>query len=188
VRHGETEWNSLRKIQGREDIPLNTTGVKQIKETANYLKNFNWEVIISSPLLRAKNSAEIITKKIGKIEIIEEFDFIEKDYGKASGMTTDETKVYFPNGIWPGVELFEKIQNRTVNALTKYVQKYDGNNIIIVSHGAAINSILSYLSGSEIGTGKSNLKNACMTLLKKIDSDIKIVYFNKIADDLINIV
>jgi uncharacterized phosphatase len=64
VRHGETNWNKLNKYQGRADIPLNETGINQIKETAEYLKKFIWEEIITSPLLRAKQSAEIIAEEI----------------------------------------------------------------------------------------------------------------------------
>ena len=184
LRHGETDWNSLGKLQGRENIPLNDAGIEQINEAAKYLKNFNWSIIISSPLSRAKVSAEIISKEIGNIKICEEMDFIERDYGKASGMTPDERKSAFPDGIWTGVEPPEILQKRIINALMKYIKEYDGENIIIVSHGAAINSILAYFSGNEIGTGKTTLKNACITLLQKMNDEIKIVFYNKTAIEL----
>ena len=184
LRHGETDWNSLGKLQGREDIPLNIAGIEQISEVAKYLKKFNWRIIITSPLSRAKLSAEIVSKEIGNIKIHEEINFIERDYGKASGMTADERKLAFPDGIWIGVEPYEKLQNRTINALLKYIKEYDGNNILIVSHGAAINSILAYLSKNEIGTGKTILNNARITLLQKND-EIKIIYYNKTANELL---
>jgi len=164
LRHGETDWNSVGKLQGREDIPLNNAGIEQVKEAAKYLKNFNWSIIITSPLSRAKMSAEIITKEIGNIMIHEETDFVERDYGKASGMTPDERKLAFPDGIWPpGAESFEKLQDRIIRVLIKYIEKHDGEDIIIVSHGAAICSVLAYFSNNEIGTGKTILKNACIT-------------------------
>ena len=185
LRHGETDWNSLGKLQGREDIPLNIAGIEQINEAANYLKNFNWGIIITSPLSRAKISSEIISKEIGNIAIREEMDFIERDYGKASGMTADERKLAFPDGIWTGVEPYEKLQNRTINALFKYIKEYDGNNILIVSHGAAINSVLAYFSKNEIGTGKTILQNACLTLLQKLNDEIMVLYYNKTANELL---
>jgi uncharacterized phosphatase len=84
-----------------------------------------------------------------------------------------------------GEEPSEKLQNRTTNALMKYIKEYDGNNILIVSHGAAINSILAYLSKNEIGTGKTILNNACLTLLQKMNDEIKIIYYNKTANELL---
>jgi len=186
LRHGETDWNNAGKLQGREDIPLNAKGIGQIKEAAEYLKKFNWKIIITSPLLRAKMSAEIIAKEIDNIEIYEEKDFIEKDYGKASGMTLEERELHFPDGNFTGVEPFEKLQKRTVHALLKYTKEFNGNDILIVSHGAAINSILAYLTSNEIGTAKTPLKNACMSLLEKIDNKINILYFNKTAGELMD--
>jgi len=185
IRHGETDWNNLKIIQGREDIPLNNAGIDQIKETIEYLKNINWKIIISSPLSRAKKSAEIIKDSIGNIDIIEEFDFIERNYGKISGKTIEETKKIFPDGIWTGIESNEMLQDRAINALKKYINKYNGENIIIVSHGGTINSILSHLSKNEIGTGKTTLKNACITLLEKIQDNINIVFYDKIASELV---
>jgi uncharacterized phosphatase len=184
LRHGETDWNSLGKVQGRDDIPLNIAGIEQVNEAAKYLKKFNWNIIITSPLSRAKMSAEIISKEVGNIKILEEIDFIERDYGAASGLTLDEIKLSFPDGKWIETEPYEKLQSRTVNALIKYTKEYDGNDIIIVSHGGTINSILKYLSENEIGTGKTFLKNACITLLEKTDDKIKIIYYNKTANEL----
>ena len=184
VRHGETEWNNLGKLQGREDIPLNMVGINQIKDTVNYLKDFRWDIIITSPLLRAKESAEIIAKEIINVKIVEDDDFKERDYGKASGMTSEERKLHFPDGIWTGVESSEQLRNRTVKALLKYINEYKGKNIIIVSHGAAINSILTHFSKDEIGTGKTTLKNACMTLIEVIDNELKIIFYNKTVEEM----
>ena len=169
----------MAKLQGREDIPLNAAGVAQIKDTVNFFRKINWKVIVTSPLLRARSSAEIVAQEIGNIEIIEETDFVERDYGEASGMTPGERKIHFPDGKLTGEEPYEILQKRTVNALFKYIKKYEGNNIIIVSHGAAINSILAYLTNNEIGSGKTKLNNACISLLEKTDGKIDILFYNQ---------
>ena len=186
IRHGETDWNNIGKLQGREDIPLNKNGIEQINNVVKYLKYNNWKIIISSPLSRAKMSAKIISKEIGNIKIYEENDFIERDYGKVSGMTIEERKANFPNGNCEGIEPMETLKNRTVTAIMKYLKKYENNDIIIVSHGAVINSILAYLSENEIGSGKTVLKNACITLLEKTIDQIKIIFYNKTANELKN--
>ncbi|MDR0502544.1 MAG: histidine phosphatase family protein [Treponema sp.] len=184
-RHGETDWNNIGKLQGREDVPLNDQGIRQVKEAVKYLKNTDWKAIIASPLLRAKVSAEIISKETGNVKIYEEPDFTEKDYGQASGMTPDERRKNFPDGKWAGEEPQEKLQERTLNALSRYIKEYDGYNILIVSHGGVINSILAHLTGNETGTGENKLRNACITLLEKTADKIKIIFYNKTADELV---
>ena len=185
IRHGETNWNNEKRIQGREDIPLNETGIEQINESTKYLKRFTWKAIITSPLARAKMSAQIISKEIKLSDIYEEFDFIERDYGKASGKTVEEAKILFPDGIWIGSESSESLKNRTVNALYKYIKMFDGDDIIIVSHGGAINSILSFLNFNEVEIGKTTLRNGSLTLLEKKLDKLEIFFFNKMGGELI---
>jgi uncharacterized phosphatase len=184
IRHGETDWNKQGKLQGREDISLNGEGIKQIEETIKYLKKYKWDEIVTSPLLRARQSAEIIAKNIGINEIHEEKDLIERDYGEASGMTAEERKTAFPDGKYEGIEEFEKLQQRIVGTIIKYREKYHGKNMLIISHGAAINSLLSFLSNNEAGTGKTALKNACITLLEYDEDKMEIIFYNKEATQL----
>ena len=184
IRHGETDWNSLGKFQGREDIPLNRAGIEQIQKAANYLRKSEWNEIISSPLLRAKMSAEIICKEIGLRNIHEEIDFIERDLGKVSGMTKEEAEINFPNGNYEGMEPLEKLQERTTNALLKWTKELNEKNIIIMTHGLAINSILTSLSGDKIEMGKAIPKNACMSLLEKQGDTITIVFYNKQENEI----
>jgi len=183
IRHGETDWNSLGKFQGREDIPLNKTGIEQVQKTVNYLKKSNWDEIISSPLARAKMSAEIIRKELRLKKIHEEIDFMERDLGKISGMTMEEAKRNFPDGNYEGIEPLEKLQDRLINALTKWTNEFNEKNIIIMTHGATINAILTILSGNKIEMGKAIPKNAYMTLLEKQGDTINIVFYNKEASE-----
>ena len=62
VRHGETDWNILKKLTGQTDIPLNLNGIKQAKEVREKLKNIKFDYVFSSPLKRAYETAKIITK------------------------------------------------------------------------------------------------------------------------------
>lgn len=65
VRHGETEWNRLRKIQGQTDIPLNETGKQQAALAADRLVHETWDGIYASDLARARQTAEIISDRLG---------------------------------------------------------------------------------------------------------------------------
>ena len=184
IRHGETDWNSLGKFQGREDIPLNKTGIEQILRAAVFLKKSKWDEIITSPLSRAKMSAEIISKETGLQKSHEETDFMERDFGKLSGMTRDEAARLFPDGNYEGAEPLEELQARTMATLIKWTRIFAGKNIIIITHGAVINSILTTVSGNKIEMGKAISKNACITLLEKHGDEISIVFYNKDESEL----
>src|SRR5690606_40156857 len=91
IRHGETDWNAQRRIQGRTDIPLNEKGIQQARECRDFLKNSEWDVIITSPLKRAKQTAEIINEALN-IDLIEMDDFIEKSFGDVEGVTLQRSE------------------------------------------------------------------------------------------------
>ena len=86
TRHGQTDWNVAGKIQGTTDIELNETGKIQAKETGKKLLNYDIDVIISSPLKRAKNTAEII-RGDRDIEILLDDGLKERCFGEFEGKT-----------------------------------------------------------------------------------------------------
>lgn len=185
VRHGETDWVKATRLQGREDIPLNDAGIKESEKVGLYLKNYQWHEIITSPLLRTKQTAGIIAGKLNIETIHDEIAFIERDYGKASGLTLEERKSIYPDGNYEGMEDWGALQKRVFEAFIKYIKMYANKNIIIISHGGAINSILATLTNHKIGTGKTNLKTTCINMLDVIDDKIEIDFFNKTADELL---
>lgn len=179
MRHGETEWNKLTKLQGHEDIELNETGRKQATVVACYYDSINVDVIYTSPLKRAKETGGIIGRLQGVKHIFEENDLIERDYGVLSGLTLKERKERYPNGHHPDVESNEMVQERMMTALTKIANLNHGKNIIVVSHGSAINSVLAYLTEGKIGTRKTKLHTCCINLLNYENDAFHIEYYNK---------
>lgn len=91
TRHGQTKWNALRKLQGRQDVELNEIGKKQALIVGEKIKNEEIDIIITSPLKRAKETAEIINKKLN-VEIVEDNRLIERCYGDFEGITKEELK------------------------------------------------------------------------------------------------
>ena len=83
VRHGETEWNRERRIQGVSDIPLNDTGRAQAAALGDILVGHNFDLIVSSPLSRADETARIIAQRLGMPAPITVPDLIERNYGEA---------------------------------------------------------------------------------------------------------
>ncbi len=101
VRHGETDWNRLGKLQGREDVPLNDAGHRQAERCAAYLHQAGWSRVVTSPLLRAHQTAMVITERLGLPPPQPDAAFIERDYGAASGKTNVEAAALFPDGNVP---------------------------------------------------------------------------------------
>jgi len=184
IRHGETDWNVTGRLQGREDIPLNSNGITQAKQCGLYLKRRNWRTIITSPLLRARQTADVIASVINTAIVSEDIDLVERDYGKASGLTVEERSKQFPDGKYEGIEDWDKLNDRVYGAIQRSVVKFSPDDIIIVSHGSAINSILAKLSNHEIGTGKTRLKNACINMLEYTNQSFRIVFYNKSTEEL----
>ena len=184
IRHGETDWNVIGRLQGREDIPLNENGKIQARQCGFSLKSMNWIAIITSPLLRARQTAEIIADVLDIQEIYNDANFIERDYGKASGLTEKERIVLFPDRKYEGMENWETLRDRMYKSIVQNANKFHPDNIIIISHGSAINSTLAELSNHEIGTGKTRLKNACINMLTYANGLLSIDFYNKSHDEL----
>ena len=84
VRHGRTDWNDLGKVQGLADIKLNKEGINQAYQTKEKLKDYDIDLIISSPLTRTRQTAEIINEG-RNIKTIYDDRIIERDYGEYEG-------------------------------------------------------------------------------------------------------
>ncbi|GAB6453653.1 MULTISPECIES: histidine phosphatase family protein [Bacillus] len=181
VRHGETDWNSVGRLQGREDIPLNEKGKKQANDCGLHLSKKEWDVIISSPLKRAKETAKIINIHTKILIEIEMREFVERDFGKASGLTVEERTKLYPNQKYEGQEEKEILIQRIITGLEKIQTCYKDRNIIVVAHGAVINAILAYLSKGEIGSGKTVLRNACISHIYNKENQWNIHTYNQIS-------
>jgi uncharacterized phosphatase len=185
IRHGETDWNASGRLQGREDIELNETGKYQARQLTRYLDKSEWDLIISSPLKRAYESARIIASQLTLPEpvIIEELH--ERNYGDASGMLPEERIHHFPDGKFPGQEEFEELRKRAMQSMERICESYRGKRIIVISHGAWINSVLYTLSNGEFGSYKTRLKNACINLLTFSELTWSVLFYNKTVEELI---
>ncbi|WP_144472248.1 histidine phosphatase family protein [Bacillus pumilus] len=180
VRHGETDWNAAKRIQGRTDIPLNDTGKWQAEQTGLYLKDAHWDVVISSPLTRAKETAHLILKHVDAPLVIMD-DFIERDYGDAEGMSFEERQKLFPNKQYPNMEPLETIQDRMVEGIEKVRVAYPNQQVLIVAHGAAIHALLTTLADEHLGLENTRLVNACLNYVEWKDGKWKVLDYNVVS-------
>lgn len=183
IRHGETDWNRQGRFQGREDIVLNENGIAQAQKCGRALKGENFAAVITSPLIRAKKTASIIVEYVKTDRIIIEQGIIERDFSKVSGMTPREREHFYASGEPDDKEPWEALCNRMISNVMKYAKMFYNENIIMVSHGASINSVLSVLSGGGIGTRKTILKNTCINILDYDNNKLKIDRYNLSAEE-----
>lgn len=148
LRHGETDWNIEGRLQGRMDIPMNESGKEQINAIGQFLKDrgFCVEQILSSPLLRAKETAEIISKAIdyeGNISFDELL--LERSFGKLEGVLwSPEIDLNDPKH---GIESVEALCQRAREVLLKYVDEKD---VLVVAHGAIIKAMVAAWTNGKV--------------------------------------
>lgn len=139
TRHGQTDWNVLKKVMGRCDEPLNEIGLKQAEETRNNLLDTNIDLIISSPLKRARQTTEIINNG-RNIPITYDDRIIERDFGEFEGMETKDFDFqgywdYYKNLHFKEAENIQMFFKRVYDFLDDITEKYKDKNVLLVAHG-----------------------------------------------------
>lgn len=150
VRHGQTDWNLKNKIQGKADIPLNNFGIEQAYTLKQSLKDINFKYIISSPLLRAKKTAEILCNS--NYNIILDNRLIERDFGEFEGLNKEDFNCsafwnYKLNNKYKKAESIKSLLDRVYNFLDEYKPLYKESNVLIVTHAGVIPAIGCYFNG-----------------------------------------
>ena len=152
VRHGQTDYNVKRLYQGRKDIPLNEIGKKQAMEMAEKFMDIKIDKIFVSPLTRAKQTAECISKITGVLPEIED-GLKERSFGEMEGkannercnieMLLDYEKNYDIYNVEPIQEFFERV----AVCLRKIIEENKEKNIVLVTHAGVTQAIEFYFKG-----------------------------------------
>jgi alpha-ribazole phosphatase len=159
VRHGQTEWNTENRFQGRKDSNLTEKGIDQAKRLSERLKDIQWTAIYSSPSMRTMKTVEIVKGKC-PLPIQQDERLMEMHLGDWEGMTQDEIKEmngtqhdYFWNN--PSEyqndkgESFGDVKERIEGFINEILPKYESGNILILTHGVVIKTV--QLIGSQLG-------------------------------------
>ena len=181
IRHGQTDWNKQKKIQGRINNQLNATGKAQVQEVGRILKDQDpfWDIIIASPLDRAIDSAKIIAKELNyNGDIIINNNVIEREFGDAEGeFITDEIYERITNDDVNNLEKSYELQKRAFDALMDIAKTYPGKKILIATHSHFIKGFFTAISNEFTFT--TPLYNASLNYVYiKNDKVIKYI-FNK---------
>ena len=160
VRHGQSLGNLKGGFAGRTDYPLSELGHKQARMTADYLREKRIDVVLSSTLTRAKQTAEPIAA-YRSLPVLPRPEFMEINFGHWEGQPLDqvekeyngaesEWKTAMYNTVCPNGESTVECYARAVAALQKAAKEFDGKDICIVTHGALIKCLHCHLLGLPI--------------------------------------
>ncbi len=196
IRHGETDYNRARRLQGVTDIPLNARGIELAEKTAEKLKDIQFDRIYSSPLIRAWKTAEIIRGN-RDIEIIPTEGLREISFGDYEGLTILDEKYNIPDPDFcdffnapekyhtpPNGESIEQLKKRTTAFMWEIIRapEYQDLTILMSSHGAAIRGMLFGLQNLPVSQfwGSGVHKNCAVTLIRAEQGRFQIEFENKI--------
>ncbi|HET7046509.1 MAG TPA: histidine phosphatase family protein [Gaiellaceae bacterium] len=150
ARHGETDWNRERRVQGQTDRPLNEGGRRQAAELARSLAGEHLDAVYASDLLRAFDTARAVAEPRG-LEVVALPALRERDFGTWEGLTEAEILDRFPHARtapWGDAETREELAARVIAALGEIVDRHPGGRVLVVSHGGPIRAALRHCSAA----------------------------------------
>jgi uncharacterized phosphatase len=159
VRHGETDWNRQRRIQGSTDVPLNDTGRRQAAQTATLLARRSFDAVVSSPLSRALETGTIIATHLGLPEPSGYDGLRERSYGEAEGLTHPEIAERWPHDAVPGRESRAALLGRVTETLAEIAVRYDAGAVVVATHGAVIRTVVDAAAPGTIERSSVPIRN-----------------------------
>jgi len=186
VRHGETEWNIKHRVQGSRDIPLNRKGLEQAKKAGLRLKNEPIDIIYSSGMRRAMQTAAAI-RRFHKVPVRYSSLIKERDFGKLEGMHRDKYRrireqsglpfhLYRP----PGGENYVDVSRRVRKFLAMIRKKHSRETVAVVSHGGIIRTFITLITKRPlVNVHEIEQHNAAVNIIElRPGSPPKIHYLN----------
>lgn len=167
LRHGQTEWNLLKKIQGSADSPLTQKGKKDTGEWAATLESYGWNRILASDLGRVRETVEIINSKL-QLPVTFDKRLREQNWGEWEGLTIPFIQQNFKEDLeervargWdfsaPGGETREFVKERVLVTLLEKAKQWPGTKILVVCHQGVVKAVLYALTKRQFLPGEDPL-------------------------------
>ena len=177
TRHGQTEWNIEKRLQGHGNSPLTKSGLRGAEELSKRLENINIERIYTSPIERAYKTA-IILKGNKKIDVVKHEGLKEMNFGDFEGKITEDVMKENPD--WninlimqgnlemraPNGETLAEVRERVSKAMDEIIKDNEGKTILIVGHGITLKAIMNYFKDKDV-----NNEVMGQTTLTKVNVD-----------------
>ena len=196
IRHGETDWNIVKRLQGATDIPLNENGEAIAKETCRAMNDIHFDIIYTSPLKRAYRTAELV-KGERDIPLLIDERLREISFGDYEGLISKSEGYSIPDPNFkffflkpecyqtpPNAEPIDSLLKRTGEFLEELKNREDlkDKTILISTHGAAVRALLNNIEKCDIAHfwGKGVHKNCGVSYAELIDGEYQLLWENKI--------
>lgn len=177
MRHGRTDWNNKRLVMGRRPVPLNVEGRAQAERSAKFLGSANFEAVVTSPVARAIETAEIIARH-GGLTVERDERLAEIDYGDWVGRSFSEVAAQNP-AVWeeyhtnpggvivPGGEAIADVVKRVGDAMGDIQGRFHDGRVAIVSHADVIKIAILHLLDLDLGKiGRFTIDNCAIMLVR----------------------
>lgn len=181
IRHGRTDWNDKKLIQGHTDIPLNPEGEKEAEELARELGKIKFDKAYSSDLSRAKRTAEIITAEhslvVETTKALRERYFGEiegkphavlKEIDRLLDILDEKARYSYKSDSNPNMESDEEVMNRFLTLLREIAISHAGKKVLIATHGGIVRIFLIKLGLLIYSHDRVEIKNLAYI---KLESD-----------------
>ena len=196
IRHGETDWNRVRRMQGHIDIALNNHGRQQARALALALAVEKPDVIYASDLQRARDTAQAVAD-VHAMEVVIDHALRERCYGAFEGLMYDEISHHFPAAFeqWRArdpharfpagerdAETAHEFYARSVNAVTTLALRHNGEKILILTHGGVLDCLYRAAHGMSISAERAvEMKNAAINRLQWDGQQMRVLQWGEIA-------
>lgn len=179
LRHGQTDWNVEGRLQGTSDIPLNETGLKQAQAAAGAIKADEWDLVVTSPLQRARETAQQIVDLHSLGVLTVDGRLLERAFGEAEGLSYEQWKTLYDPAIGvPGGENLEQLEIRANKMLAEFAEEFSGRRVLAVSHGAYIRKLVRIASNKRLPLEGERFANTSLTKLVFKDGVWQILHYD----------
>ena len=161
IRHGESEWNRIGRYQGQADAPLSELGVRQADALATRLRTEPIDTMFTSPLQRARRTAEAVAQFHPSVAFNIEPALMEIDHGDWQGLMTEDVLARFGDGLqeWrqhptraqmPNGESFSNILKRVLDLKERLAREYSERNVLVSTHDVVVKILVADALGMDM--------------------------------------
>lgn len=192
IRHGETDWNRELRFQGQIDVPLNDIGFEQARRVAERLAGESVQQLVSSDLLRTRQTAELPSVRLG-LDLVHDAGLREQAFGVVDGMRVGDIQQQFPQEwtrfsefdadyAFDGGESTRSFHTRVMAALQRLAASREGQRLVVVTHGGVLDMVYRSAMGMSLsGPRQSMIPNGGISRVRMQGASVDILNWAETA-------